>query len=427
MEASKKLGLSLSGGGYRAAAFHLGTLKKLNELKILEKVDVLSTISGGSITGAAWCLHKGSYKQFHNQFRNELLSKNTILYLVLSPAFLAGAILILGSVCLSLFFSLTRLSWLSFPIVAAIGFILYKYQYIVLPTSSIIEKAYDKFFFNHATLSNLRKRPALVIGSSNLHTGRLFTFSQDKMRDTAYRNIVFKHTEFPVSRAVMASSCVPFAFSPVGIDQQFYEVPKEGKNINPQLIDGGVYDNQGIQKLTQEKGDYSCDIIITSDAGGSFMADKKYPNTIALLIRTVDLFMYRIKGVQMQKNIYDNVALGARPIAYFSLGWELERCISGFVNNLAEGNVLPEVLSSHELEPAWTKNPEKFRSQIEKKLKEITGFETMAKLSQDQWEIARRVGTNLTPLKQKTLDYLIQHAENLTEIQVKLYCPSLLL
>ena len=44
----KKIGLGLSGGGYRAAAYHIGTLRALNRLGILDKVDVISAVSGGS-------------------------------------------------------------------------------------------------------------------------------------------------------------------------------------------------------------------------------------------------------------------------------------------------------------------------------------------------------------------------------------------
>src|SRR5437667_8380874 len=47
-------GLALSGGGFRAAAFHLGVLKRLRELGLLREVDLLSTVSGGSIVGAYW-------------------------------------------------------------------------------------------------------------------------------------------------------------------------------------------------------------------------------------------------------------------------------------------------------------------------------------------------------------------------------------
>src|SRR5438874_5894144 len=48
------LGIALSGGGFRATAFHLGVLKRLRELGVLERTRFLSTVSGGSIAGAAW-------------------------------------------------------------------------------------------------------------------------------------------------------------------------------------------------------------------------------------------------------------------------------------------------------------------------------------------------------------------------------------
>jgi NTE family protein len=46
------IGLCLSGGGYRAALFHLGALRRLNELGILAKLKTISSVSGGSIVSA---------------------------------------------------------------------------------------------------------------------------------------------------------------------------------------------------------------------------------------------------------------------------------------------------------------------------------------------------------------------------------------
>ena len=45
----KRIGLSLSGGGSRAVAFHLGTLRALEDLKLLDEIDVISGVSGGSV------------------------------------------------------------------------------------------------------------------------------------------------------------------------------------------------------------------------------------------------------------------------------------------------------------------------------------------------------------------------------------------
>lgn len=51
-----KLGLALAGGGFRASLFHLGVLRRMAELDLLRHVQVLSTVSGGSIVGALYVL-----------------------------------------------------------------------------------------------------------------------------------------------------------------------------------------------------------------------------------------------------------------------------------------------------------------------------------------------------------------------------------
>src|SRR5204862_6540762 len=52
--ASKRRGIALclSGGGYRAALFHLGALRRLNELGVLPRIDTISGVSGGSMLAA---------------------------------------------------------------------------------------------------------------------------------------------------------------------------------------------------------------------------------------------------------------------------------------------------------------------------------------------------------------------------------------
>jgi predicted acylesterase/phospholipase RssA len=51
-----KLGLALAGGGFRASLFHLGVLRRMAELDLLRSVEVLSTVSGGSIIGGLYML-----------------------------------------------------------------------------------------------------------------------------------------------------------------------------------------------------------------------------------------------------------------------------------------------------------------------------------------------------------------------------------
>lgn len=67
----QKLGLALAGGGFRASLFHLGTLRRMAELDILRYVEVLSTVSGGSITGALYILILKHYIDRHGSLTRE--------------------------------------------------------------------------------------------------------------------------------------------------------------------------------------------------------------------------------------------------------------------------------------------------------------------------------------------------------------------
>jgi predicted acylesterase/phospholipase RssA len=52
---SQFIALALSGGGSRAIAFHLGCLRALHDRGVLDKVRVISSVSGGSVIAAAYC------------------------------------------------------------------------------------------------------------------------------------------------------------------------------------------------------------------------------------------------------------------------------------------------------------------------------------------------------------------------------------
>ena len=49
MTPAPPVALALSGGGIRAMAFHLGVLKRMAELDLLERVARISTVSGSSL------------------------------------------------------------------------------------------------------------------------------------------------------------------------------------------------------------------------------------------------------------------------------------------------------------------------------------------------------------------------------------------
>ena len=135
--------------------------------------------------------------------------------------------------------------------------------------------------------------------------------------------------------------------------------------------------------------------------------------------------MSRIKNVQMVQDVYFNSEGAKREIAYFSLGWDVENCVEGFINNLASHQITESVINAHHLLPEWVANPKAHAAAIQDHLEMRTGYHKIIKPNTDQKKIARSVGTNLTALSKQQVDCLMLQAQALTELQVKLYCPSL--
>jgi NTE family protein len=432
MKEGKKIGLSLSGGGYRATIYHLGTLKKLREMNILDKVDVMSTISGGSITGAYFGLHNKNFDEFEKGMI-KIVKQDVINKVLVSKRFLIIAFFLLALFASIVYLLFTKYAWLSTAILIISIYLLIKYQYKIFPVSRIISSLYSKLFFENKLLGDLCEFPVIAINATNIETGRQFTFSRNKMSDSAYEfpldksaPVRFKHQEFPLGLAAASSTCVPFAFTPIYIDKVYYQNQSDYERIRPCLIDGGVYDNQGVHKLTQKNSSYECDVIIVSDAGNMMPRFSSFNNVLQLLIRTSDIFMNRIKNYQMIQHVYENYRFNKKQIAYQSLGWDLESCVDGFIDNLKKGAVLEDVVKAHKIneEDISGNRWDKIWSELESKI----GYKSILKNQPTQSEIliARSVTTNLKTLSDPEINALIKQAECITELQVKLYCPQLI-
>ncbi|AUC81726.1 patatin-like phospholipase family protein [Lacinutrix sp. Bg11-31] len=431
MKNKKKIGLSLSGGGYRATIYHLGTLKKLKELEILDKVDVISTNSGGSITGATYGLHKDNFEAFEAIIRQGV-KRSVIKGVLVSWQFLLVFATTLFWMLTILYLLANGYAWSSFGLLIALVVVFLFFQFNLFPISTLNEKMYNTFFFNGKTLNDLRKDVRFAINATNLETGRLFTFSNDTMGDSVYdfpsdddEPIKFESDNFPIARAVAASTAVPFVFTPIKIDKEFFSNTEDTKRAKPRLVDGGVYDNQGAHKITQTKSAYGSQIVIISDAGNTMPFKNTYRNTLTMLIRTSDVFMNRIKNLQMVHYLYQNHNNDKREIAYQSLGWDIEDSIRKFIDGIEDDIILPQVLKHHNIteDDVTNKDWETIKNKVKASINYkaiIANANTKAQL-----EIARHVKTNLTPLKDEQIEALINHASVLTEIQVKLYCVSL--
>lgn len=419
MRNNRKIGLALSGGGYRAAAYHLGTLRALHKLGVLDKVDVISSVSGGSIIAAYYMLHKDNFEAFENSFRKDL-SKGVIFWPLIN-LMLVLSLIIASSI---IFTPWLLLVW---------GVILYFFHFKLLPISKIISCSYRKIFFGNTKLKDLPDCPTLVINATDITSQHVFSFSKKRMYSYSYPKDGFNHEDFRISDAVMASSCVPFAFSPIRIKSKYMSATMNGI-VPPLLIDGGVYDNQGAHNLTDKSSLYQCDDIIISDAGNDKITSKGIWNLVILLKRTSSLLMDRISKIQRQQYLYINTFKNKR-FAYIHLMWdENENFIGRFVDCVSNGLVEKEVLDYHHITDEDVKRLnvkdtyEETKSELVEKLLSEIGYEQLnaVRVSGNQYDIARKVGTNLTKLSKNKIDALSNHAEWMTTMQVKLYMPFLM-
>lgn len=414
-----RIGLALSGGGYRAAAYHIGALRALHKLGVLDKVDVISSVSGGSIIAASYALHDGSYESFEKMFSEKI--RKGVLHLALF-----NLTLVLGLGGLATWFG-GGLGLLASLVV--LWFVWYK----VLPVSSLIAKQYDCLFFRGKKLKDFKPCPVVTINATDYPTVSQFTFSGEKMYDFYYGKSAFYHEHFPVSKAVMASSCVPFAFCPIRIPSTFMTSAMNGKKP-PMLLDGGLYDNQGTHVLTDKMSPYKCSYIIVSDAGNGKVSDKWVFNPLITLKRTSEVFMQRIKKIQIQQNLYIKTHSDKR-FAYAMLEWDVsDRILQGFVDNLKHDNIYPDVVAAHQIPPediTQLKNSDTSVAAGERiiaKLKRNILWDDFKSLkpSEEEHKKAYAIGTWLFGLSKEDIELLSKEAEWKVMMQVRLYLPMLL-
>lgn len=419
-----RIGLALSGGGYRAAAYHLGTLKTLNKLGLLDKVDVISSVSGGSILAAYYALHKNeSFDEIEKNFKK-----------CLSHCSLWGAVinLLIIAIALILIFIYTNgyIFTLSIVIVFLFGFKL-------IPSSKWIAYSYNKIFFKGKKLSDLPDIPVIGINSTDITTGTLFTFSKQSVGGYYYRNkqsniSYIDPTNIPIAFAVSCSTCVPSFFSPLEIDKSYWL--EHSENFKPILVDGGLYDNQGAYILSQGSNKlYRTNTIIISDAGNTRPAYKKLKNTIGLVLESVEILMNRIRTIQIRDNIYKASQNDSPYFAYVSLSWgDWNSMPSRFMYNVLKGNVSDLVLHCHGIPLSLVQQAQNKDISAQNKIielyKESINWESLLKEAQSEYnhKKALSICTNLIPLSDKEINVLMEHSQWLSELQIKTYLPHLL-
>jgi NTE family protein len=259
-DAQRKLDLCLSGGGYRAALFHLGALRRLNELELLDKIDRISSVSGGSIlvgfiiAKAEKVFDEGGFavNDFEDQIaapfrafvKHDLRTIQAIRNFTINFVFRGGRL------------------------------------------NSFIKQL--RKHLGSRELGSIPEKPHFTFCATDMSFGVNWEFSRDRIG--SYQAGYFDPDSWPLAEAVAASACFPPVFGPLSLkvpEDRYksgkYKKEDRGELIgNMQLTDGGVYDNLGLEPVWPPKDS----LLLVSDCGAPFEFQSKSKNKpLRLLMR----------------------------------------------------------------------------------------------------------------------------------------------
>jgi NTE family protein len=239
------VGLCLSGGGYRAMLFHVGSLWRLNDAGYLARLNRVSSVSGGSITAGQLAV---AWPQLG--FGDGGVAAGYVERVVGPLRRLAGETIDREGIVRG-----------------------------ILTPGSIGEKvaaAYKEHLFGDRTLQDLPDEPRFIINATNLQSAVLWRFSKPYMRD--YRVGSVERPTVELATAVAASAAFPPFLSPVRLHlEDAAYAPASGDDLQRRpfttevvLADGGVYDNLGLETVWKRYR-----TVLVSDGGGHVAAKPK--------------------------------------------------------------------------------------------------------------------------------------------------------
>lgn len=228
---SEAIGLALSGGGVRAAAFHAGVLRYMAEHGLLEKVVHVSSVSGGSLfvgmvfrhANYSWPSSKAYLREVFPRFRQNLttqsLQLSAVSRLLLNP-----------------------LNWR-----------------FILSRANVLAKAIKGLWGVTASLSRISDAPVWSINCTTGETGRRYRFKNQTMGDyeLGYATV----GDIGLANAMAISAAFPGGVGPLTINtRKFHWTKRKQWNASKpepyqppfsrlHLYDGGLYDNLGIEPL----------------------------------------------------------------------------------------------------------------------------------------------------------------------------------
>ena len=240
------LAFCMSGGGDRAALFHLGALRRMNELGILSKIDTFTSVSGGSIMAAQLATFMQSATREPGkpiEGFEEGVAKPMRRFAAADPR--TGA-------------ALARLKPNKWFTPGA--------------QSEALAAAYAQGPAP-GRLEDLPDTPRFVFLASDMRFRDQWVFDTGKRRVGSSAAGYGPLGTWTLAQAVAASSCVPGAFSVVKAKQEpssltggsYTERDRDKLVREIDLSDGGMFDNLGVEPVWQDH-----QTVLVSDAAPSF-------------------------------------------------------------------------------------------------------------------------------------------------------------
>jgi predicted acylesterase/phospholipase RssA len=291
---SAGIALCFSGGGYRAAAFHLGVLTYLNRIQLLRNVEILSTVSGGTLAGLTYAhslKKKKKYEEFYKNFCEFLSNVN-----------------------------LVKLSFRNIgkKSESELGF-----QDLITSIADV----YDEKLFSGGRFELFWQKPAIhlqeiIFNATEFRTGIDFRFQKSRSDKARMGNGIVTISledaqKIRLADIAAASSCFPGGFEPLAFPHDF----RWPNNVIPQslsekfskalpLMDGGIYDNQGIDAalLAIKRNKKEIGMFIISDTDKKvedLFTFPKRKSTLSFSLSTVN----RILLALMVLSIFSSFAL----------------------------------------------------------------------------------------------------------------------
>lgn len=249
-----RIGLAISGGGFRAACFGLGCLRALHDQDLLRYVRVISGISGGSVLASLYAYGPADFETF-DELVVRLLKRGMQLEMAaraLRPDVAARNLVDAARVLLTPKRSAPHLRSAN-------------------RTDALMAVLSDRGLGDKAIADVTHKNLATVITATDLRTSNAMRFGSLRSSCSAYGTIV---EPVLVAEAVAASGAFPLLLPAVERSYNFRRHPDEPTEQHAMLLtDGGVYDNLGLSVFEPGRSAghtahvYDVDYVIACDAG----------------------------------------------------------------------------------------------------------------------------------------------------------------